>query len=137
MLVTCLHIEGKDLNARRLAKELGLGRDSYAMKGETIKTGPNKGRKQRMSILRFCLSKKEDMLEHMAEIERELDDFMSWIAEQRRKSKSPLTIELSIGMGVGSQKAFARCVYLPSSLMAKLAAVGISCEVWGYPSSDE
>jgi hypothetical protein len=137
MLVTCLRIEGKDFNSRRAAREIGLGRDAYFLKGELIRSGPKKGRKHRVSHLVIGLSDNDGMPEHMAEVERELDDLWFFLAKERRKSKSPLNIWVSAGMGVGGAPGFARGIRIPPDLPAKLAAMDIACEIWGYPCSDE
>ena len=137
MLMTCLRIEGKDFNARAAARKLGLGRESYCMKGEVIAIGPRKGRKHRVSHLVIPLCDNDDMTEHMAAIEEDLECLVDFLAEQRRKSKSPLEIYFSTGIGVGGEKAFARGVYVPVSLMAKAAAFGISFQLNAYPCSDD
>ena len=137
MLMANLRIGGKDFDAKQSAKELGLGRDSYVLKGEVIKSGPKKGRKHPVSHLVIGLSDNDNMPDHVAEVEQELDDLWLFLAEQRRKAKSPLEIWLSTGFTVGGDPDFARGVRMPPALLSKLAAMEIACETWAYPCSDE
>ena len=136
MLVSHLWLRGREFKPRGAARKLGLGRADYWLVGEPFRAPPKKGQLREESILCVPLCEQENLDRHMARLTQDVDDLMTFIADERRKC-AELDIWISIGTTVGGQKHYTRSVRFPPDLLAKLAALRIGIEVSAYPSSDE
>ncbi len=137
MLISSLWLAGKNLQTKAIARKLGLGQGAYWLKGEPIAMGPKKGQLRQKSELRIDLSEKEELGEHMAEVEKKLDDLYPFLSALRDTPEAPEEIWLCTGTTVGSDSHFTRKVQISSPFLTKLGAMGISYEVNAYPCSDD
>lgn len=136
MFTSHLRIEGRDYQARASARRLGLGREFYALKGETVEFGPRKGKPRSTSILRVPLSDHVDYARHLRQVEARLAQLMTFLSTERLRYGDGVSIHLSVGMTVGHERYFTRAFCASPALMSVLVALGIHLSINAYPCSD-
>ena len=136
MFTSHLWIEGHDYHARAAARRLGLGRQFYILKGDTVAFGPKKGTPKDTSVLRVPVSDHVNYERHMRQIEARLGQLMIFLSKERLRYGDGVSIHLSVGMTVGHDKYFVRSFCASPALMSLLVALGIHLSISAYPYSD-
>ncbi len=106
------------------------------LKGESVEFGPQKGKPRNTSILRIPFSKHLNYEPHMRKIEARLGQLMTFLSAERLRYGNELSIHLSVGMTVGSERYFTRSFSASPALMSILVALGIHLSINAYPCSD-
>ena len=136
MFTSQLRIEGRDYLARASARRLGLGREFYVLKGESIEFGPQKGKPRSTSILRVPLSDHVDYARHLQRVEARLGRLMTFLSSERLRYGDGVSMHLSVGMTVGHERFYTRSFSASPGLMSVLVALGIHLSINAYPCSD-
>jgi hypothetical protein len=132
MIFLLLSISRTNLNPSSLVELVNSESSSVWQEGEPYKSGHK--RFHRDSGLSVAYPEEASWISALPKVESILVQQSTLL---KAAADMECTIELSIGVTVGSAESFAPSMELPVSLLSALAAAKVSVTITAYPTSDE